>query len=51
MIPDKDLIVKSLKHYLTSFRNVGIYQEHATNRILNDLVQLAQPKYMRVEAL
>ena len=26
--------LKSLKYYLTSFRNVGIYQEHAANRLL-----------------
>lgn len=52
MIPDQYLIeMKSLKYYLTSYRNVGIYQEHATNRILKDLVNLAQPKYMKVEAL
>ena len=51
-IPDKYLIeMKSLKYYLTSFRNVGIYQEHATNRILKDLVELAKPKYMKVEAV
>ena len=30
--------LKSLKYYLTSFRNVGIYQEHAANRVLEDLV-------------
>lgn len=51
MIPDEKLIeMKSLKYYLTSYRNVGIYQEHATNRILNDLVAVAEPLYMRIEA-
>ena len=30
--------LKSYKYYLTSFRNVGIYQEHAANRVLDDLV-------------
>ncbi|HEU5139670.1 MAG TPA: preQ(1) synthase, partial [Bacillales bacterium] len=40
-IPNEHLVeMKSLKYYLTSFRNVGIYQEHATNRILEDLVAL-----------
>ena len=29
--------LKSLKYYLTSFRNVGIYQEHAANRVLDRL--------------
>ncbi|OYD07723.1 preQ(1) synthase [Paludifilum halophilum] len=52
LIPDQHLIeMKSLKYYLTSYRNVGIYQEHATRRILEELVQVAQPKYMKVEAL
>ena len=50
-IPDKSLIeLKSLKYYLTSYRNVGIIQEHVVNRILNDLVKLAQPHTMLVEA-
>ncbi|MEK7873784.1 MAG: preQ(1) synthase, partial [Chloroflexota bacterium] len=42
--------LKSLKYYLTSYRNVGILQEHAVNRILNDLVKLLRPRSMRVEA-
>lgn len=49
-LPHRQLIeLKSLKYYLTSFRNVGILQEHAVNRILQDLVRLAQPVYMVVE--
>jgi 7-cyano-7-deazaguanine reductase len=49
--PDKLLVeLKSLKYYLTSFRNVGILQEHAVNRILNDLVALVKPVSMTVEA-
>jgi 7-cyano-7-deazaguanine reductase len=51
-IPNETLVeMKSLKYYLTSYRNVGIYQEHATNRILNDLVSLLTPKYMKITAL
>jgi 7-cyano-7-deazaguanine reductase len=51
-IPNEELVeMKSLKYYLTSYRNVGIYQEHATNRILNDLVELLKPKYMKVVGL
>jgi 7-cyano-7-deazaguanine reductase len=42
--------LKSLKYYLTSYRNVGILQEHAVNRILDDLVQLLEPVSMVVEA-
>ena len=49
--PHNSLVeLKSLKYYLTSYRNVGILQEHAVNRILNDLVQLLQPVSMTVEA-
>lgn len=50
-VPDRSLVeLKSLKYYLTSFRNVGILQEHAVNRILQDLVRLLQPVVMVVEA-
>ena len=35
--------LKSLKYYLLSYRDVGIVQEHAANRILNDLVELLSP--------
>ena len=50
-IPHHSLVeLKSLKYYLTSYRNVGILQEHAVNRILQDLVQLLQPVSMVIEA-
>ena len=50
-IPNNSLVeLKSLKYYLTSYRNVGILQEHAVNRILRDLVPLLQPVSMVVEA-
>ena len=50
-LPDSLLVeLKSLKYYLTSYRNVGILQEHAVNHILQDLVQLVQPVSMVVEA-
>ena len=42
--------LKSLKYYLTSYRNVGILQEHAVNRILEDLVALIKPLSMEVSA-
>lgn len=42
--------LRSLKYYLLSYRNVGIYQEHLVNRILDDLVRCARPKWMRVVA-
>lgn len=50
-IPNKALIeLRSLKYYLLSYRNVGIYQEHLVNRIVDDLVKCAKPKWMKVEA-
>jgi 7-cyano-7-deazaguanine reductase len=42
------LELKSLKYYLTSFRTVGVYQEHAANRILDDLVKASRPRRMEV---
>ena len=49
--PDRYLVeLKSLKYYLTSFRNVGILQEHAVNRIRQDLVPLLDPISLVVEA-
>jgi 7-cyano-7-deazaguanine reductase len=41
--------LKSLKYYLTSFRNVGIYQEHAANRVLEDLVACCAPRWMEID--
>lgn len=50
-IPRSKLVeLKSLKLYLTSFRSVGILQEHSVNRILKDLVGLVDPVWMRVSA-
>ena len=50
-IPGRRLVeLKSLKYYLTSYRNIGILQEHAVNRVLEDLVALLQPVSMSVEA-
>lgn len=46
----ENLIVelKSLKYYLLQYRNVGIFYEHLTNRILDDLVAVLNPGYMEV---
>jgi len=49
--PDHSLVeLKSLKYYLTSYRNVGILQEHAVNRVLQDLAHLVKPVSMAIEA-
>ena len=50
-IPDKLCIeLKSYKFYLNSFRNDGIFFESVTNKILEDLVEVTDPRYMKVTA-
>jgi 7-cyano-7-deazaguanine reductase len=47
--PDHFIVeLKSLKYYLLQFRNVGMFYEHVSNRILDDLVQVLKPKMMEV---
>jgi 7-cyano-7-deazaguanine reductase len=49
--PDKTCVeLKSLKLYLQRFRNEGIYYEHVTNTILDDLVAVLQPRWMKLVA-
>lgn len=49
--PDKKCVeLKSLKFYLQSFRNQGIFYEHVTNTILDDLVAVIEPQWMMIEA-
>lgn len=43
------LELKSLKHYLWSFRNDGIFYERVVNRILDDLVTASAPTWMEVK--
>jgi len=45
---EKCLELKSLKLYLWSFRNDGIFYERAVNRILDDLVAACQPARLEV---
>ena len=40
------LELKSLKYYLLSYRDVGMVQEHVTDRLLRDLVASVQPRRM-----
>ena len=44
----KCLELKSLKLYLWSFRNDGIFYERAVNRILDDLSSACKPRWMEV---
>ena len=49
--PDKLCVeLKSLKLYLQRFRNEGIFYENVTNRILDDLVAVLQPRKMTLVA-
>ena len=46
-VPGETLLeLKSFKYYLLSYRQVGIVQEHAANRILQDLVEACRPVRM-----
>ena len=46
-VPDKLCIeLKSLKLYLQSYRNRGIFHEDVTNEILDDLVRSCRPRRM-----
>ena len=50
-IPDAMCLeLKALKLYCTAYRNQGAYHEAVTNQILDDFVNAAQPRYMRLRA-
>ncbi|HEY5505350.1 MAG TPA: NADPH-dependent 7-cyano-7-deazaguanine reductase QueF, partial [Sedimentisphaerales bacterium] len=39
---------KSLKLYMQSYRNKGIFYEALTNEILDDLIAACKPRWMKV---
>ena len=43
--------LKSLKYYIISFRNVGIYQEAATKRIYNDIKNLLDTNRIKITTI
>jgi len=43
--------LKSLKYYIVSYRNVGIYQEAATKRLYDDLSALLKTKRIRITTI
>ena len=50
-IADKRCLeLKALKMYFWSFRDEGAFHEAVTNKILSDLVDATQPRFMRVSA-
>ncbi len=50
-IPDQTCIeLKALKYYYLEFRNKGIFYEAVTNQILDDLVGVCDPMWMKITA-
>lgn len=50
-IPGRKIVEsKSLKLYFWSFRNEGVFHEHLTNIILDDLVAALSPRWCKVTA-
>lgn len=50
-IPDKRIVEsKSLKLYFWSYRDEGVFHEHVTNQILDDLVRALSPRWCEVVA-
>ncbi|MBU1026101.1 MAG: preQ(1) synthase [Candidatus Margulisbacteria bacterium] len=50
-VPDKGCVeLKSLKEYFIYYRNVGIFHEHLTNKILEDFVAACKPRSAKIVA-
>src|ERR1044072_2935523 len=48
-VPDQHLVeLKSIKLYIWSFRDTGAFHEAVTNRILDDFVRAAAPRWIEV---
>ncbi len=48
-IPDELLIeLKSLKLYLTAYRNIGIFYEHLAMKIFQDIKEKVSPKWLKI---
>ena len=51
-IPDKKIIEsKSFKLYLWSYRDEGVFHEHVTNQILDDLRAALDPHWIKVKGV
>jgi len=49
-MPNKSCLeLKSLKEYLFTYRNLGIFQENAVNRVLEDVVRAVKPVWAVVQ--
>ncbi len=50
--PNKTCIeLKSFKYYLVFYRDIGIFHEHLVNKILDDIVKVCQPRWIKVEVV
>jgi 7-cyano-7-deazaguanine reductase len=50
-VPDAKCVeLKSLKLYVWSYRNEGAFHEAVTNRVLDDLVRVMKPRFIRLTA-
>jgi len=48
-IPDLSCIeLKSLKYYTIYYRDIGIFNEHVINKMLDDLVRCCKPRWMEL---
>lgn len=43
--------LKSFKEYVMAYRNIGIFHEHVINRMLEDIVRAAGPKWIKVKGV
>ena len=51
-IPDKKIVeLKSLKLYVVKYRDVGVFHEHVTNKILDDLVAVLSPRHIIINGM
>jgi 7-cyano-7-deazaguanine reductase len=51
-VPDKHIVEsKSLKLYLWSYRDEGVFHEHVVNQILDDLVKTLEPHWIKVTGI
>ncbi|MGH7307185.1 MAG: preQ(1) synthase [Candidatus Rokuibacteriota bacterium] len=49
LVPDQHIVeLKSLKLYIWSYRNEGAFHEDVINRILDDIVNVAHPRWIEV---
>ncbi len=50
--PNKKIVeLKSLKLYIVKFRNIGIFHEHVTNKIMDDIKTAATPRKINVSGV